>query len=62
MKMENQVKMVKMVKDKKTKVQAAIQGDQVRITGKKRDDLQAIMSDFKAADFEIPLQFQNFRH
>ena len=54
-------KMVKMVKDKKTKVQAAIQGDQVRITGKKRDDLQAIMSDFKAADFEIPLQFQNFR-
>jgi uncharacterized protein YajQ (UPF0234 family) len=42
-------------------VQAAIQGDQVRVTGKKRDDLQAVMAEIKAAGFEVPFQYQNFR-
>ena len=55
-------KMVKMVKDMKMKVQAAVQGDQVRITGKKRDDLQQVMAMLKAADsIDLPLQFTNFR-
>ena len=54
-------KIVKLIKDKKLKVQAAIQGDQVRVTGKKRDDLQGVMAEIKAAGFEIPLQYQNFR-
>ena len=54
-------KIVKMIKDKKMKVQAAIQGDKVRVTGKKRDDLQAVMSMLKEAKLDIPLQFNNFR-
>ena len=54
-------KLVKMVKEKKLKVQAAIQGDKVRITGKKRDDLQSAIALFKEADFEMPLQYNNFR-
>ncbi len=54
-------KMVKMVKDKKMKVQAAIQGEKVRISGKKRDDLQTVIAMFKETDFGIPLQFENFR-
>jgi len=54
-------KMVKMIKDSKTKVQAAIQGEKVRVTGKKRDDLQNIMSLLREADLEMPLQFDNFR-
>ncbi len=54
-------KIVKMVKDKKMKVQAAIQGDQVRVTGKKRDDLQQVISMLKEAELGLPLQFQNFR-
>ncbi|MBV1922301.1 MAG: DUF520 family protein, partial [Pseudomonadales bacterium] len=54
-------KLVKMVKDKKLKVQAAIQGDKVRITGKKRDDLQTAIALFREADFEMPLQYNNFR-
>ena len=54
-------KIVKLIKDKKLKVQAAIQGDQVRVTGKKRDDLQAVMAEIKAAGFEVPFQYQNFR-
>lgn len=54
-------KIVKMIKDKKLKVQAAIQGDKVRVTGKKRDDLQAVMSMLKEAKLDIPLQFNNFR-
>ena len=46
----------------KIKVQAAIQGEQVRITGKKRDDLQQAMSFLKASDqLEMALQFNNFR-
>ncbi|MBV1904586.1 MAG: YajQ family cyclic di-GMP-binding protein [Pseudomonadales bacterium] len=52
---------VKLIKSSKLKVQSAIQGEQVRITGKKRDDLQAVMSMLKEADIEIPIQFTNFR-
>ena len=54
-------KIVKMIKDSKIKVQAQIQGDQVRVTGKKRDDLQQVMALLKGADLEMPLQFNNFR-
>jgi len=53
--------LVKLVKQSKIKVQAAIQGDEVRISGKKRDDLQTVISQLKAADFPAPLQFINFR-
>lgn len=52
---------VKRVKASKIKVQAAIQGDQVRVTGKKRDDLQAVIALLKDAGIELPLQFKNFR-
>lgn len=54
-------KIVKSIKDKKFKVQAQIQGEQVRVTGKKRDDLQAVMAMLKNEDGAVPLQFQNFR-
>ena len=54
-------KIVKMVKDSKLKVQAAIQGEQVRITGKKRDDLQGVMTMLKESSIDLPLQFNNFR-
>jgi len=54
-------RMVKLIKEKKMKVQASIQGDQLRVTGKKRDDLQAVMSLLKAEDLPLPLQFTNFR-
>ncbi len=54
-------KIVKMVKDAKLKVQAAIQGDKVRMTGKKRDDLQEVMAFLREADLDVPLQFNNFR-
>ena len=54
-------KIVKLVKDSKMKVQAAIQGDQVRITGKKRDDLQTAIAMLRETELDIPLQFNNFR-
>ena len=54
-------KIVKMIKDRKMKVQSAIQGEKIRVTGKKRDDLQQVMSLLKEADIEVPLQFNNFR-
>ena len=54
-------KIVKLVKDSKLKVQAGIQGDQVRITGKKRDDLQAVIALLKGQKLELPLQYVNFR-
>ena len=54
-------KVVKMIKDKKMKVQAAIQGEKVRITGKKRDDLQRVMSMLKEEEIDTPLQYNNFR-
>ena len=53
--------MVKRVKDSKLKVQAAIQGEQLRVTGKKRDDLQQVMQILREGGFGIPLQFNNFR-
>ena len=54
-------KMVKLIKGSKLKVQAAIQGEQVRVTGKKRDDLQAAMKLVREAELGQPLQFKNFR-
>ncbi|GAA6186390.1 MULTISPECIES: YajQ family cyclic di-GMP-binding protein [Alteromonadaceae] len=54
-------KIVKLIKDKKMKVQASIQGDQLRVTGKKRDDLQAVMALLRGEDMGQPLQFNNFR-
>jgi hypothetical protein len=54
-------KMVKLIKDGKLKVQAAIQGEQLRVTGKKRDDLQQVMQTLREAGLGIPLQFNNFR-
>ena len=53
--------MAKLIKQSKTRVQAAIQGEQLRVTGKKRDDLQAIIALLKDANLEIPLQYKNFR-
>jgi len=52
---------VKHIKDAKLKVQAQIQGDQVRVTGKKRDDLQQAIALLRKEDFGAPLQFTNFR-
>ena len=54
-------KMVKLIKEKKLKVQAAIQGEQLRVTGKKRDDLQQVIALLKEGEFGVPLQFKNFR-
>ncbi|WP_439135021.1 YajQ family cyclic di-GMP-binding protein [Pseudomaricurvus sp.] len=54
-------KIVKLVKAEKLKVQAQIQGDQVRVTGKKRDDLQQSMAVLREAQLDMPLQFTNFR-
>lgn len=54
-------KLVKHIKDAKLKVQAAIQGEQVRVTGKKRDDLQEVIAMLRKEDFGMPLQFNNFR-
>jgi cyclic-di-GMP-binding protein len=54
-------RIVKHIKDSKQKVQAAIQEDTVRVSGKKRDELQLVIADLKAQDFGIELQFVNFR-
>jgi cyclic-di-GMP-binding protein len=54
-------KVVKLIKDTKLKVQAAIQGDEVRVTGKQRDDLQDAIHALKEADFGMPLQYVNYR-
>ncbi len=54
-------KMVKAIKTGKYKVQAQIQGEQLRITGKKRDDLQQVISMLKDAKYDLPLQYTNFR-
>ena len=53
--------LVRQIKDAKLKVQAAIQGEQLRVTGKKRDDLQAAIALLKDGDFGMPLQYKNFR-
>ena len=54
-------KIVALIKDSKLKVQAAIQGEQVRVTGKKRDDLQNVMALLRGSELEMPLQYNNFR-
>ncbi len=54
-------KAVALIKASKLKVQAQVQGEQLRINGKKRDDLQAVMALLKEAELGLPLQFQNFR-
>lgn len=54
-------KIVKMVKQTKIKVQTAIQGEKLRVTGKKRDDLQEVIALLKDSNLDIPLQFNNFR-
>ena len=59
---EKAKEIVKAIKDSKLKVQAAIQSDQVRITGKKRDDLQSAIALLKAQDFGLALQFTNYRN
>ncbi len=59
---DNAKKINKFIKDKGLKgIQSQTQGEQVRVTGKKRDDLQAVIAALKAEDFGIPLQYQNFR-
>jgi uncharacterized protein YajQ (UPF0234 family) len=54
-------KIVRLVKDSKLKVQAAIQGEKVRVTGKKRDDLQEAIALLRQTPLDLPLQFDNFR-
>ena len=54
-------RIVKLIKDKKMKVQAAIQGEKVRVTGKKRAALQKVIAMLKEAELDLPLQYDNFR-
>jgi hypothetical protein len=54
-------KITRLIKDSTLKVQASLQGDKVRVVGKKRDDLQAAMALLRAAKLEVALQFNNFR-
>jgi uncharacterized protein YajQ (UPF0234 family) len=58
---EKAKEIVKAIKDSKIKVQVAIQGEQLRVSGKKKDDLQSVIALLRAADFGLPLQFTNFR-
>lgn len=58
---EKAKEMVKAIKDRKLKVQAAIQGDQLRVSGRAKDDLQEVMAMLRAGDFGVPLQFTNYR-
>lgn len=58
---ETAKRLVKTIKNCKVKVQAVIQGDQVRVTGKKRDDLQEVIKLLRSESHELPLQFENFR-
>ena len=53
--------LVKTIKGSKLKVQTAIQGDKLRVSGKKRDDLQSVISLLKDTDVDLPLQYENFR-
>ncbi len=54
-------KIIKLIKEQKLKVQTQIQGEQVRVTGKKRDDLQEAIALLRESDLDLPLQFNNFR-
>lgn len=58
---DNAKQIVKLIKDTQQKVQASIQGNQIRVTGKKRDDLQEVIAMLKGAKVAVPLQFVNFR-
>jgi hypothetical protein len=58
---EKAKEIVKLIKDSKAKVQASIQGDTVRVTGKDRDTLQQVIATLKAKDFGINMQFTNYR-
>jgi hypothetical protein len=58
---EKAKEIVKAIKDSKIKVQASIQADQVRVAGKNRDDLQAVIALLRGSDFGVPLQFTNYR-
>ncbi|PWK15489.1 YajQ family cyclic di-GMP-binding protein [Tumebacillus permanentifrigoris] len=58
---DNAKKIVKIIKDAKLKVQVTIQGDQVRVTGKSRDDLQAVIQLLRHSDLAVDLQFTNYR-
>src|SRR4029450_12440906 len=58
---EKAKEIVKAIKDRKLKVQASIQADQVRVAGRSKDDLQAVMAMLRAGDFGVPLQFTNYR-
>ena len=58
---EKAKQIIKFIKDAKLKVQASIQGDQVRVTGKKRDDLQEVIAALRKENFNLPVQFENFR-
>lgn len=58
---ETAKKIVKLIKEAKLKVQSTIQGEQVRVTGKKRDDLQEVMALLREAKLNLPLQFENLR-
>jgi cyclic-di-GMP-binding protein len=54
-------KIVKLIKDSRAKVQTAIQGEKLRVTGKKRDDLQEVIAMLRDAKLDVPVQFNNFR-
>jgi cyclic-di-GMP-binding protein len=58
---EQAKKVIKLIKEQKFKVQSSIQGDQVRIVGKKRDDLQSVIAFLREQSLEMPLEYQNFR-
>ncbi len=58
---EKAKEIVKAIKERKFKVQASIQADQVRVSGRNKDDLQAVMALLRAGDFGVPLQFTNYR-
>jgi cyclic-di-GMP-binding protein len=54
-------KIIAKIKESKMKVDTSITGDKLRVSGKKRDDLQAVMALLRAAELEVPVQFENFR-
>ena len=54
-------KVTKLIKESKLKTQASIQGDKVRVVGKKRDDLQEAIALLRKSKMDVPLQFNNFR-
>lgn len=58
---ENAKKLVQIIKDTKIRVQASIMEDQVRVTGKDKDDLQTVIATLRGVDFPLPLQFTNYR-